>query len=206
MPDMPETLHKIRIKKVLGPINAGTAVLLGNEEKTFVMFIGTYEGAAILRELNQETPPRPMTHDLLCHILDGFEVAIKQIVISDIVDNTFCATLVLEQKCRGGDGDWNGRRNEVRIDSRPSDCLVLALKQRAELYATQKVLDKVHDISEGMQIQGGGPAIPGQGPPGKPPTPFGLKELDLSGLKDQLDGMDFEGLLGGQPGGEDEED
>ena len=58
---MPEELHKIRIKKVLGPINTGTAVLLGNDEKTFVMFIGTYEGAAILRELNNEPPPRPMS-------------------------------------------------------------------------------------------------------------------------------------------------
>ena len=187
---MAEQLHKVSIKKVLGPINAGTAVLLGNDEKTFVMFIGTYEGAAILRELNNETPPRPMTHDLLCYVLDGFEVAVKQIVISDIVENTFCATLVLEQKCVNGSGEWNGKRNEVRIDSRPSDCLVLALKQGADIYATQAVMDKVHDISEGIQLQGG----LGE-PPGKPQGPFGLKELDLTGLKDQFDNLDFDDML-----------
>ena len=57
-----QQLLPIRIKKVLGPMNAGTAVLLGNDDKTFVMFIGIYEGNALLRELNGETPPRPMTH------------------------------------------------------------------------------------------------------------------------------------------------
>ncbi len=188
---MPEQLHKIRIKKVLGPINAGTAVLLGNDDKTFVMFIGTYEGAAILRELNNETPPRPMTHDLLGYVLSGFDITINRIVISSIVDNTFCATLVLEQKCVDGDEEWNGKRNEVRIDARPSDCLVLALKESVDIYATDSVLEKVHDISEGIQLQGG----LGGDPPGKSQGPFGLKELDLTGLKDQFDNIDFDDML-----------
>lgn len=167
-----ETLHRVTIKKVLGPINAGTAVLLGNDTKTFVMFIGTYEGQAILRELNGETPPRPMTHDLLGYVLSGFDIRVKQIVISDIVENTFCATLVLEQKCVDENNEWSGKRNEVRIDARPSDCLVLALKEKSDIFCTQAVLDKVHDISDPSQ--------------GQKPNPFGLKELDLSGLKDQL--------------------
>lgn len=184
---MAEQLHKISIKKVLGPINAGTAVLLGNEQKTFVMFIGTYEGAAILRELNQETPPRPMTHDLLSYVLSGFDITVKQIVISDIVDNTFCATLVLEQRCVGPNAEFNGKRNEVRIDARPSDCLVLALKEKVDLWATTSVLEKVHDISEGVQFGG----LQQQ----KTPGPFGLKELDLSGLKDQLESFNVDDML-----------
>ncbi len=187
---MPETLHKIRIKKVLGPINAGTAVLLGNDDKTFVMFIGTYEGAAILRELNNEPPPRPMTHDLLANVLLGFDVTIKKIVISSIVDNTFCAMLVLEQDCTDGDGEFNGKRNEVHIDARPSDCLVLALKNKVEIFATQSVLEKVHDISDGIQ-QGGTPSSTGGG------SPFGLKELDLTGLKDQFESFNFDEMFGG---------
>lgn len=190
---MPETLHKIRIKKVLGPIAAGTAVLLGNDDKTFVMFIGTYEGAAILRELNNEPPPRPMTHDLLANVLLGFDVTIKKIVISSIVDNTFCAMLVLEQTCTNADGEFNGKRNEVHIDARPSDCLVLALKNKVELFATQSVLDKVVDVSDGIQ-QGGTPSGAGGS--------FGLKELDLTGLKDQFESFNFDEMFGS---GDDEE-
>lgn len=166
---MPETLRKIRIKKVLGPINAGTAVLLGNDEKTFVMFIGTFEGAAILRELNDEPPPRPMTHDLIDHVLSGFEIEVTKVVISSIVDNTFCATLVLKQSCKAGD-EWNGLTNEVHIDARPSDCLVIALKKGVEIFATDDVLSKVHDISQGLQLPEGAT---------DDENPFGLQQLDL---------------------------
>ena len=196
---MGEQLHKIRIKKVLGPTNTGTAVLLGNDQKTFVMFIGIYEGAAIIRELNGEAPARPLTHELISYVMQGFSIEVKQIVISDIVDNTFCATLVLEQKCANGAGEWNGKRNEVRIDARPSDCLVIALKEKKEIYATQAVLDKVRDISEEIGSFGKQPKQP------KPDeNPYALKEFDVSSLKEQFENFEFD--LGGDKEEDEEED
>jgi bifunctional DNase/RNase len=182
---MAEALHKVRIKKVLGPTNTGTAVLLGNDEKTFVMFIGIYEGAAIIRELNNEVPARPLTHELLSYVLSGFDIEVKHIVISDIVNNTFCATLVLEQRCRDGNEEWNGKRNEVRIDARPSDCLVIALKEKKDIYATQAVLDKVRDISDEIGVFGKPPSSSSE-------SSFGLKEFDVSSLKDSLDKIEFD--------------
>lgn len=149
---MSEELHKIRIKKVLGPTQTGTAVLLGNDKKTFVMFIGLYEGAAIIRELNGEQPARPLTHELLSYILDGFNIEVKKIIISDIVNNTFCATLVLEQKVTPGNEEFTPRRNEVHIDARPSDCLILALKEKKDIYCTARVFDKVRDVSEEIGV------------------------------------------------------
>ncbi|MFC1705718.1 bifunctional nuclease family protein [Planctomycetota bacterium] len=143
-----DELVKIRIKKVLGPTQTGTAVLLGNDEKTFVMFIGYNEGAALIRELSGEEPARPFTHELLSYILTGFDIEIKQIVISDIMNNTFCATLILEQKVVDENEQWVGKRNEVRIDARPSDCLVLACKAKKDIYCTRQVLEKVRDVSE----------------------------------------------------------
>jgi bifunctional DNase/RNase len=180
-----DQLHKIKIKKVLGPTNTGTAVLLGNDTKTFVMFIGIYEGAAIIRELNGETPARPLTHELLSYLMSGFDIQVKQIVISDIVNNTFCATLVLEQKCVNGNGEFNGKRNEVRIDARPSDCLVIALKEKKDIFATQAVLDKVRDISDEIGQFGKPPAS-------SSPEGFGLKEFDISSLKDSLEQIEFD--------------
>jgi bifunctional DNase/RNase len=194
---MAEQLHKIRIKKVLGPTNTGTAVLLGNDEKTFVMFIGIYEGAAIIRELNAEQPARPLTHELMSYVMSGFDIDVKQIVISDIVDNTFCATLVLEQKCSNGNEEWNGKRNEVRIDARPSDCLVIALKEKKDIYATQAVLDKVRDISEEIGTFGKQPKAPKN-----EENPYALKEFDVSQLKEQFENFNFEF----DPGAEKEDD
>lgn len=201
---MGDALHKIKIKKVLGPTNSGTAVLLGNDEKTFVMFIGIPEGNAIIRELNGEVPPRPLTHELLSHVFTGFDIEVKKIVISDIVNNTFCATLVLEQKCVDGDDQWNGKRNEVRIDARPSDCLVIALKEKKDIWATQAVLDKVRDISDEMGAFGK-PGAQAEKPPSE--SSFGLKEFDPSSLKESLDQIEFDPFdLGSKKKEEDEED
>ncbi|MEE8141525.1 MAG: bifunctional nuclease family protein [Planctomycetota bacterium] len=141
-------LHKVEIKKVIGPTSAGAAILIGNETKTFVIFIGFYEAAALTRELKNESSSRPLTHDLIQSVLLGFDLTIKQIIISDIVDNAFCATLILEQRVPEKNGEWSGRRNEVRIDARPSDCLVLALKNHADLYVTEEVFEQVQDFSE----------------------------------------------------------
>jgi bifunctional DNase/RNase len=149
---MDPQLEKIRIKKVFGPTQTGTAVLLGNEKKTFVMWIGPYEGAAIIRELNNEVPARPLTHELLSYVLSGFNIDIKQIVISDIINNTFCATLVLEQKVVDESEQWVGKRNEVRIDARPSDCLILALKEKKDIYCMPGVFEKVRDVSEEVEF------------------------------------------------------
>lgn len=175
-------LHKIHIKKVLGPTQTGTAVLLGNGEKTFVMFIGYAEGAALVRELNGEEPARPFTHELLTYILDGFNIEVKQIIITDIVNNVFCATLILEQKVvDGAEEQWVGRLNEVRIDARPSDCLVLACKTKRDLYCTDEVLSKVRDVSEVAESSfGEGEADDDDPEPPSDPLQQIWDELDLN--------------------------
>lgn len=144
---MGESWVPIEIQKVIGPSAAGAAVLLGNDEKSFVVFIGVHEALALRRELKKETSPRPLTHDLLQSVLLGFDIAIRRIVITQIVENAFCATLILEQKVEEKNGAWVGRRNEVRIDARPSDCFVLALKNRSEIHVTRDVFDQVQDVS-----------------------------------------------------------
>ena len=141
-------LIKVEIKRVIGPTPSGAAVLLGNAHKTFVVFVGFYEAAALIREMNDEKPPRPLTHELLQNVFIGFGVDVKQLVISSIIENTFCATLILQQTMTDQNGDGIGRRNEVRIDARPSDCLVLALKNKVDIYVSEEVFNQVQDVSK----------------------------------------------------------
>ncbi len=141
-------LEKVKIRKIIGPTPSGAAILLGNEKKTFVVFVGFYESAALLREINHEVPARPLTHELIQSVFLGFDVEVKRVIISSIIENTFCATLVLQQKVTEGNGEWSGRRNEVRIDARPSDCLVLALKSKVDIYVTTEVFERVQDVSK----------------------------------------------------------
>jgi hypothetical protein len=141
-------LEKVKIKRIIGPTPSGAAVLLGNDKKTFVVFVGFYEAAAILREINHEVPARPLTHELLQNVFLGFDLVVKQIIVSTILENTFCATLILEQKVQDGSGEWVAKRNEVRIDARPSDCFVIALKNSADIFVTREVFDQVQDVSK----------------------------------------------------------
>lgn len=142
-----QQLEKVKIRRIIGPTPSGAAVLLGNESKTFVIFVGFYEAAALIREINHEALARPLTHELIQSIFLGFDVEVKQVIISSIIDNTFCATLILQQKLIDGNEEWQGKRNEVRIDARPSDCLVLALKAGVDIYVTQEVFEQVQDVS-----------------------------------------------------------
>lgn len=141
-------LIKVEIKRVIGPTPSGAAVLLGNDEKTFVVFVGFFEASALVREMNHDAPARPLTHELIQNVFLGFDIAVKRIVISSIIENTFCATLVLEQQIRDASGEWVGRRNEVRIDARPSDCLVLALKNGVDILVAEEVFTQVQDVSK----------------------------------------------------------
>lgn len=141
-------MELVKIKKVIEAHGGGYAVLLGNEKKVFPIFVGGHEGMAMIREIQQQSTPRPLTHDLLGLVLRGFDLEIKKIVISGLVDNTFYATLVIQQRIVGQDGEWTGKRNEVRIDARPSDCVVLALKESCEIWVEESVFSSVTDVNE----------------------------------------------------------
>lgn len=160
-------LEKVKIKRIIGPTPSGAAVLLGNEKKTFVVFVGFYEAAALIREINHEVPARPLTHELIQNIFLGFDLEVKHVIISTILESTFCATLILQQKVQTGTEDWVTRRNEVRIDARPSDCFVLALKNKVDIYVTKEVFDLVQDVSkmteEVESTLAAGGALPGSG-------------------------------------------
>lgn len=167
---------KFEVKKVAGPIDGGAAVFLASPKKAFVVFVGLFEATAIVKELQKQATIRPLTHDLLCNIMLGFDIEVKRVVISKIVDNTFCATLVLEQEMVDEKGQPTGKRNEVHIDSRASDSIVIALKAGKEIWVTPEVYDKVEDVSEQLSLL-----------PNEPEEP---KNMQWEGT--EIDGMNFD--------------
>lgn len=192
-----EELEKVTIRRIIGPTPQGAAVLVGNDKKTFAVFVGPYEAAAMVREINHEKLPRPLTHELVQSVFLGFEIGVKQVIVSDLADQTYFATLVLEQRIKGEDGAPTGQRNEVRIDARPSDCFVLALKNNADIFVTRDVFDQVEDVSaHPNQLFALGSALQASGE----------QEVEIpDGLGDELDAAVGEGERGGEVG-EGEED
>jgi bifunctional DNase/RNase len=95
------------------------------------IWIGHPEAAAILMRLQGASTPRPMTHDLMVDVLEQFDVKCTKVAVTELRDNTFYATITLDQ---------NGR--EVEIDSRPSDALAFAVRCGAPIYAAAEVIEE----------------------------------------------------------------
>ncbi len=115
---------------VLEPISKTPVIILKpmDENKVIPIWIGEYEANAITMELENITPPRPMTHDLINDILGNFNSRVEKVVITDIVENTYYADLYLM------------RNNEISVvDSRPSDAILIALKNKARVYVSELV-------------------------------------------------------------------
>jgi bifunctional DNase/RNase len=114
-----------------------------NDEVAIPIWIGLVEASAIATELEGIQLGRPMTHDLLRNILEGLGGKLQRIVVNDLKDNTFYASLFVE---------LNG--SEIEIDSRPSDAIALALRCSAEIYVSKKVIDTSQhfDISALKQV------------------------------------------------------
>lgn len=101
-------------------------------DRTFPIVIGIGEAIAIDRRLKEIPTPRPMTHDLLHSVITQMGGALEKIVINDLREHTFFATLYINR---------NGE--QLEIDSRPSDAIALGVVDNTPIYVAEHVLDEV---------------------------------------------------------------
>ena len=97
----------------------------------FIDYSQAYNIQTALRSLPQ---PRPMTHDLMNEVVQGLGGRFTRIVVEDLAQATFFATLTVEM-------DGNGRAKSLSFDARPSDCLALAARTNAPIYVRRSVLE-----------------------------------------------------------------
>ena len=100
-------------------------------ERYLPIWIGASEAAAIALSLQGVQTPRPMTHDLMKNILEDLSVAVQKIVVTELRDSTFYATIELQ---RNGD--------HYEVSSRPSDAIALAVRTSAPIFAADDVIDE----------------------------------------------------------------
>lgn len=95
------------------------------------IWIGGLEATAIAVKLREIPMPRPLTQDLLNSMISDLGGVVRHVVITDLIDNTFYAKIVLSK---------NGTTMEV--DSRPSDAIALSLRAGVPVYVEESVLKK----------------------------------------------------------------
>jgi bifunctional DNase/RNase len=84
---------------------------------------------------------RPLTHDLIGHLLLGLGAKLEHVVVNDVSGGTFFARILLRMENELG-------KKIVEVDARPSDSIVLALQHKRPLYVARKVFDGVEDMTE----------------------------------------------------------
>ncbi|MBI2516433.1 MAG: bifunctional nuclease family protein [Opitutae bacterium] len=127
--------------KGLMPTANGCAVFLGNDEKTFVIYVDPSVGSAISMTLNGVKKERPLTHDLIGHVFLGFGISLERIIINDVNEGTYFARVILHMQNELG-------RKILELDARPSDSIVLALQQKRPIFVARRVFDVVEDMTE----------------------------------------------------------
>jgi bifunctional DNase/RNase len=131
-------LIKMTVRGIaLDPITNMPIVILKDpeERRALPIWVGIFEANAIALELEKVSTPRPMTHDLLKNILEGLGITVQQIIVNDLKENTFYATIEL---------NYNG--SVVSIDSRPSDAIALALRVNAPIFVSENVVTQAKNI------------------------------------------------------------
>jgi bifunctional DNase/RNase len=125
---------------MMDPVTNLPIVILRDEAGQHVLpiLVGAVEANAVALQIENVAPPRPLTHDLIRHILQDFGVRVVRVVIHDIADNTFFAFLDLAQG-----------ETRSRIDVRPSDALAIALRTKAPIFVNSRILERstIADIS-----------------------------------------------------------
>ena len=124
---------EVKIRALMMDPNSGTPIIIlkdVNSETMLPIWVGAYEANAIALEIEKIAPPRPMTHDLLRNLIIELGMKDERVVVTSLRDNTFYAVIELSS----GNGD------PMRLDSRPSDAIALALRADCPIFVDLEVI------------------------------------------------------------------
>jgi bifunctional DNase/RNase len=154
----------------LVPSGGGTCAIVLREadgERFLPVVIGLLEAQSIAVKIQGMPTPRPLTHDLLNTLVTALHGKLIRVTIDNVREGTFYASLEI---------DDNG--NIIKIDSRPSDAIALAVRAGAPIFVSEDVMDAAGATPENI------PPMPVTPPPGEPPTgappPFRNAEANSS--------------------------
>ena len=121
---------RMELDRVISTFDRNIVVLKGDcTELNF--YISAEQASAIQEGLLNETWFRPMTHDVLIDILEGFEIKPIMVKITTLSDNTYFAELTLKE--------WN---RLFIVDIRPSDAVAIAIRTNTPIYVNENLVMK----------------------------------------------------------------
>lgn len=141
---MNKDVVEVQVRAVL-PLEGSFAVFLGNTDKTFVIYVDEPVGTAISMFMRGIPKERPLTHDLMAHVLMAFGAKVERVVINGIQGSVFHARLIIS-----AENELHARK-VIELDARPSDSIAMAVQQGAPIFVAQTVWDSVDDMTEALE-------------------------------------------------------
>ena len=92
--------------------------------------VGSFEAQSIALALESIEEKRPVTHDLICHLLSEVGFSLKRVRITELKDGVFYSVIDLESKKYGS----------YNIDARPSDAIAISLRENAPILISEKLI------------------------------------------------------------------
>ena len=128
---------------MLDPVTNMPIVVLKDVASDLVLpiWVGVFEANAIALELEKTATPRPMTHDLLRNLAKGLGAKVSKVVVSDLREDTFYATIWMRQG-----------EETVTIDARPSDAIALALRWDCPIFVATKIIGKSRQTDQATGV------------------------------------------------------
>src|SRR5713101_7860810 len=142
---------EVKIRALMMDPNSGTPIIILkdiNSETMLPIWVCAYEANAIALEIEKIATPRPMTHDLLRNLIVALGLPVDRVVVTSLRDNTFYAVIEMT----GEDGE------AMRLDSRPSDAIALALRADCPIFVDTEVIQASRNsvATEDEAIEGEG--------------------------------------------------
>lgn len=128
-----DTRVKLRVQGLTNSqVQSGAYALILAEEngpRRIPIIVGTSEAQSIAIALEKITPPRPLTHDLFATFTRAFGIMLHEVFIYKFEDGVFYSQLLFD----------DGQR-QVRLDSRTSDAIAIALRVKCNIYTTEQIV------------------------------------------------------------------
>ncbi|WP_026474413.1 bifunctional nuclease family protein [Alkaliflexus imshenetskii] len=160
------------------------ALVLAEEEgeRRIPIIIGGVEAQSIAIKLEGLEPPRPLTHDLFLNFARAFHIELQEVVIYKLEEGIFYSELVCIKN-----------NDTLRIDSRTSDAVALALRFNCPIFTYEEILSKagiVLDFGDTKEpVPSGKPTT--TKPSGNPLASKSLDELQVM-LNEAVDAENYE--------------
>lgn len=136
-----DTKIKLRVQGLTNSqIQSGAYALILAEEdgaRRIPIIVGTSEAQSIAIALEHITPPRPLTHDLFVTFAQAFGIQLREVFIYKFEDGVFYSELLFD------DGI-----TQVRLDSRTSDAIAIALRVKCDIYTTEQIVTECGVVLE----------------------------------------------------------